>query len=154
MKFSHLIPSKDMNAEIIKMLFTQYGIQEIVGENDNVEVLKYFREIGFKDSSLKDETAWCSAFANWIAMKCGLERSGKLNARSWLDVGYTITVPEPGDIVVFWRESPSSWKGHVAFFINKMDDLIYVFGGNQNNKSQISPYPESSVLGYRRLSRI
>jgi hypothetical protein len=31
-------------------------------------------------------------------------------------VGTKVAYPEPGDIVVFWRESPQSWKGHVGIF--------------------------------------
>ena len=89
--------------------------------------LQYFSEIGH--SWVKDdETAWCSAFANWVCKKAGAARSGKLNARSWLKVGIQTHHPQKGDIVVFWRESPQSWKGHVAFFIRETNNWIYVFG--------------------------
>lgn len=60
---------------------SQFGIKEISGKEDNPEVLKYFDDIGFDGDKLKDETAWCSAFANWCALKAGYEMSGKLNAR-------------------------------------------------------------------------
>ena len=63
----------------------QIGIKEIVGKEHNPEVLKYFKEIGHewvKD----DETAWCAAFVNWVLMKANKPRSGKLNARSFLNV--------------------------------------------------------------------
>lgn len=135
----------------LDIAFTQYGIKEIKGAEDNPEILKYFDDIGFDGNALKDETAWCSAFANWVCLKAGKVMTEKLNARSWLDVGYRVHAPQPGDIVVFWRGSLDSWKGHVAFFINQDEDNIYVLGGNQSNQVCIKPYPKSRLLQYRRV---
>ncbi|MFL0067761.1 TIGR02594 family protein [Tenacibaculum maritimum] len=130
---------------------TQVGVKEIVGRKDNPQVLKYFDEIGYDGVKLKDETAWCSAFANWVCKKVGLPYTGKLNARSWLKVGRRVSEPKLGDIVVFWRESRSSWKGHVAFFVRETKNWVYVLGGNQNNQVKISAYPKNRLLQYRRL---
>lgn len=135
----------------IELALTQIGIKEIVGRKDNPQVLKYFDEIGYDGKKLKDETAWCSAFANWICKKVGLPYTGKLNARSWLKVGRRVSEPKLGDIVVFWRESRSSWKGHVAFFVRETKNWVYVLGGNQNNQVKISAYPKNRLLQYRRL---
>lgn len=132
---------------------SQFGIKEIVGKQDNPEVLKYFNDIGFDGEVLKDETAWCSAFANWCAFQTGHSMSGKLTARSWLSVGEEIFegCQKQGDVVVFWRESPQSWKGHVAFLVAERNGWVYVIGGNQRNQVKISAYPKSRVLSYRRL---
>jgi uncharacterized protein (TIGR02594 family) len=140
-----------MSQEIIKIALNQIGIKEIVGSLDNPEVLKYFDDIGFDGKTLKDETAWCSAFVNWVAQEAGQSTSCKLNARSWLKVGQKVSKPIQGDVVVFWRESPSSWKGHVAFFIRETRSWIYVLGGNQNNSVSIKAYPKKRLLQYRRL---
>ena len=136
---------------LINVALKEFGIKEIVGRNQhNLRIVNYFKEIGH--SWVKDdETAWCSAFANYVALKAGKERSGKLNARSWLKVGQRVTQPKIGDVVVFWRESPQSWKGHVAFFIRETKNWVYVLGGNQNNQVKISAYPKSRLLQYRRL---
>lgn len=135
----------------IEKAFSQLGIKEIAGKQDNPEVLKYFDAIGFDGSQLKDETAWCSAFANWCCKMTGHEYSGKLNARSWLNVGQDVSNPEYGDIVVLWRESLDSWKGHVGFFVAERYGWIYILGGNQKNQVKISAYPKSRLLSYRRL---
>ncbi|CAA0254859.1 TIGR02594 family protein [Tenacibaculum maritimum] len=135
----------------IELALTQVGVKEIVGRKDNPQVLKYFDEIGYDGVKLKDETAWCSAFANWVCKKVGLPYTGKLNARSWLKVGRRVSEPKLGDIVVFWRESRSSWKGHVAFFVRETKNWVYVLGGNQNNQVKISAYPKNRLLQYRRL---
>ncbi|TDQ27617.1 TIGR02594 family protein [Tenacibaculum caenipelagi] len=137
--------------KLIEIALSQIGIKEIVGRQDNPEVLKYFNEIGYDGSKLKDETAWCSAFANWVCKKAGLPYTCKLNARSWLKVGCKTDTPRIGDIVVLWREKPDSWKGHVGFFIREDVDYIYVLGGNQSNQVKISAYSKYKLLEYRRL---
>lgn len=141
-----------VNILLLEKAFSQYGITEIAGENDNPEVVKYFEKIGFHN--LKDEVAWCSAFMNWAAKEAGLEHSGKLNARSWLKVGDPVEVPHVGDVAVFWRESPTSWKGHVGIYINEDENNIFVLGGNQSNMVTIRPYSKTRLLGYRRLNKV
>jgi len=133
----------------VEIAFKEYGVKEIIGKKDNPEILKYFDEIGFNGSKLKDETAWCSAFVNWVLKKSDAPYTGKLNARSWMDIGMETNCPEVGDIVVFWRGSKRGWKGHVGFFMNAIGDEIFVLGGNQNNQVKISSYPKERLLGYR-----
>jgi uncharacterized protein (TIGR02594 family) len=138
--------------EMLSHAFDFFGIKEVRGEKHNPRILSFFEEIGFKWVQ-DDETAWCSAFINYLAKKCGYERSGKLNARSWLNVGETMKMPTLGDIVVFWRESPDSWKGHVGIFIRHDGENIWTLGGNQSNSVCISPYSKDRLIGYRKLSK-
>lgn len=135
---------------MLKTALSYFGLREIPGEKNNPEILKFFHEIGHKWVQT-DETAWCAAFVNYCAKVSGREHTGKLNARSFLDIGMEVTEPVPGDVVVFWRESKNSWKGHVGLFIAERDGLIYALGGNQQNQVNILAYPEIRVLGYRRL---
>jgi uncharacterized protein (TIGR02594 family) len=134
-----------------EIALSQYGIKEVKGRADNPQVLKYFNEIGFDGAKLKDETAWCSAFANWVCKMGKKSFSGKLNARSWLKVGSPTDTPKVGDIVVLWRESRRSWKGHVGFFVKADANSIYILGGNQNNQVNIMAYSKDRLLQYRRL---
>ena len=142
---------KDLLIEILK----HYGLEEVVGKENNPEIVKMFSELGF-DWIKDDETAWCSAMLNYFCMKLGYKRSGKLSARSWLSVGTEVKVPELGDIVVLWRSNINSWEGHVGLFISKNEkkNLIYVLGGNQGNMLSIRPYHESRVLGYRKIEKV
>ncbi|WP_378186877.1 TIGR02594 family protein [Aquimarina sp. W85] len=135
----------------LRVALTQIGIKEIVGKQDNPEVLKYFNETGFDGAKLKDETAWCAAFINWCCKEAGLPYSNKLTARSWLKIGNQTSQPKLGDIAVFWRGSPDSWQGHVGFYIRENVGWIYVLGGNQSNQVSIKAYPKSRVLQYREL---
>ena len=134
------------------LALSQYGVKEVVGLVDNPEVLKYFQDLGFDASALKDETAWCSAFANWVARRSGLDYSKLLTARSWLEVGCGVEEPEIGDIVVLWRVSKTSWKGHVGFYVNHDEHNVYVLGGNQGNQVCVKPYRIDRLLEYRRLT--
>lgn len=141
--------------QLINIALSQYGVTEIVGKEHNPIVLNYFKEIGHTWVST-DETAWCSAFINWVALKAKVERSHKLTARSWLQVGAEIKEPKLNDVVVFWRHKKASWKGHIGLFISFSEDkkYIYVLGGNQNNQVNIKKYPVYRLLGFRRLSAI
>ena len=140
-----------MSSRLLNIALTQYGLKEVAGEENNPEIMKYFKEIGHTWVQ-NDETAWCSAFVNWCAKKAGKEYSGKLNARSWLKVGQEITDPVPGDIVILWREKKDSWKGHVGFFIRKNEEAVWILGGNQGiGQVNIKPYSLHRVLDYRRI---
>ena len=130
-----------------------YGVTELPGREQNVTILKMFKDIGHQWVQ-DDETSWCSAFVNWVAQYCNCQRSGKLDARSWLKVGTEIKMPHQGDIVIFWRESINSWKGHVGLWIASNDTHVYCLGGNQGNQVNISAYPRFQVLGYRSLEFI
>ena len=138
-----------MISRLIKIALSQYGITEVPGVKNNPEIMKYF-DVGNNDWVEGDETSWCSAFINWCAKESGLEYSGKLNARSWLNVGIETTI-DKADIVVFWRESKDSWKGHVAIPIREDGNNVWVLGGNQSNMVRVSAYPKGRVLKYIKL---
>ena len=143
---------------ISEIIFNHYALKELQGPEENTpEILNFFKEIGHKWVKT-DETAWCAAFANYVLKTTGFPYTGKLNARSFLKLGEQISVPKPigssnefVDLVIFWRESIESWKGHVGFFIKERGNLIYTLGGNQSNQIKISAYDRSRLLEYRRI---
>ena len=141
-----------MLSRLLEIAFSQYGLKEVPGVKNNPEIMKYFKAMdqGWVQG---DEVAWCSAFINWCAIEKGYEFSGKLNARSWLNLGIKCDFKN-ADIVVLWRESPESWKGHVAIPIREDDKYIWCLGGNQSNMVKISAYPKSRVLKYIKLYRL
>ncbi len=136
---------------IIEIATQEIGIKEVKGSDNNPRILQYANESGFKNYK-SDESAWCSLFVNWCAEQAELERSYSLAARSWLRVGIPVINPEPGDIVIFWREDPKSWKGHVGIFNGfSRNGRIYCLGGNQGDQVSISARSEDRLLGFRRL---
>ena len=38
---------------------------------------------------------------------------------------------QPGDLVFWWRDQPSSWKGHVALVHSVTDGILYTVEGNK-----------------------
>jgi uncharacterized protein (TIGR02594 family) len=139
--------------ELLLEVLKHYGLKEVSGPQVNTHIIEFFKEIGF-DWVNSDETAWCSASLNYFCKKLGYERSGKLDARSWLKVGTEVKTPSIGNVVVFWRNKPDSWEGHVALYINEDKDNIFVLGGNQGDSISIAPYQKNRVLGYRSLKKL
>jgi len=144
---------KTCNKEFLITALSMARQREIVGKQDNPEIIKMFNEAGFNGDALKDETSWCSVYVNWVAFKHNLPRSKSLTARSWLKVGHKVEdgKHEIGDIVIFSRP-PVSWQGHVGFYMREDKEWIYVLGGNQSNQVKFSAYRKNRLLGYRRLT--
>jgi uncharacterized protein (TIGR02594 family) len=126
----------------------ELGTKELPGAMHNPRVVSYYADAGHPEIR-DDETAWCAAFVGAVLKRAGYPFTGSLTARSYLSYGRKIDRPEPGCIVVFWRGSPSSWQGHVAFCVRDDGGTIRVIGGNQNNAVTEESYPKSQVLGYR-----
>jgi uncharacterized protein (TIGR02594 family) len=139
--------------ELLLEMLRHYGMKEIFGPTHNPEIVAMFKDIGY-DWVKDDETAWCSASLNYFCKKLGYEKSGKLDARSWLQMPIQVLKPTMGDVVVLWRNDPNSWEGHVGLYIAGDINDIYVLGGNQNNMINISSYPRNRILGFRQLKKL
>lgn len=140
----------DINQKIINIALKEYGTKEIVGPIHNPEILKYFQKSGqawVKD----DETAWCSAFINYVVGEAGGTTTQRLDTRPWLNIGLPVQTPRLGNIVVFWRIAPDSIWGHVGIYIAETKDTVFILGGNQNNQVNISEFPKYRILGYRQM---
>lgn len=135
------------------------GVKEIAGTASNPLVLGMLR----LDSEWPtgDDVPWCSAFVNFITWLLRLPRSKSLAARSWLVIGKAIALDkaEPGfDVVILKRggidePGPDVLKapGHVGFYAGRQDGRVIVLGGNQSDRVCLESFPESRVLGVRRL---
>lgn len=132
----------------LKLARADLGVKEVVGAMHNPVVLGYFARAGFPGID-DDETAWCAAFCNAKLEDAGCPGSKALNARSFLTWGKEVKAPYPGCVTVFWRGSPRSWEGHVAFFISETATHVKVLGGNQANAVTIRDYPKTQLLGFR-----
>jgi uncharacterized protein (TIGR02594 family) len=127
---------------------SEIGVKEFAGEADNPKIMGYFKDAGFAGID-SESTSWCAGFANACLERAGVPGSKSLAARSFLQWGKKVTKPKPGDIVVFWRNSPTSWQGHVGFYLSETPTHIAVLGGNQGDSVKIANYPKSQLLGYR-----
>ncbi len=130
----------------------EIGVKEYSGSADNPDVVKYLKSVDILSMSAQrnDETAWCSAFVNWCMEEVGIKGTEKANARSWLEWGEKLEVPEVGCVTVLWRGEPKGWQGHVGFFVKETPSYVYLLGGNQSNQVKIQKYPKNRVLDYRK----
>lgn len=140
----------------------ELGVREVKGVLHNDRILEYLASCdrGTRPWLAKDETAWCSAFANWCMQRAGYRGTFKLNARSWLRWGVPVDLGDmrPGDVVVLWRlvklpPTNLSGPGHVGFFVRWADcpkPIVVLRGGNQGNVVSDAEYPASRIVGVRR----
>ncbi len=149
--FEAYIGGESNEPEWMQIARGEMGTKEYSGSADNPEVLKYLKSVDTLSISAQrnDETAWCSAFVNWCMEQAGIKGTEKAAARSWLNWGNKLTTPEQGCVVVLWRESPDSWKGHVGFLVRETNDYVYLLGGNQDDKVNIKRYSRNRILGFR-----
>jgi len=139
-----------MNQLIVQQASFQIGIKEITGDQDNATIVSWSHEIGLPWVN-DDETPWCAIFVYWVLMKCGLPYSANALALSFMNYGYAVDEPEPGDIAVFKREGG---KGHVGFFLGYSKDgkRVFILGGNQGNSVSIVAYDLSNLVAFRRAA--
>ena len=92
------------------------------------------------------QTPWCAAFINGILKNSGHKTTGSNLASSFRTYGMAVRKPSQGDIVVMRR--------HVGIFVGYVNRngrrYVAVLGGNQSNRVQISYYPATRVVAYRR----
>lgn len=143
---------KALDHPLISKMRQYYGLREIPGKRHNKQVVRFFRETGHRDVK-DDESGWCSAIICYCAKELGVNYPSSATAKSWLSYGTKVSHPQVGDLVIFWRESPNSWKGHVGIYLGKdpITGEIISLGGNQNDEVNVSKYPAEQVLGFRRV---
>jgi uncharacterized protein (TIGR02594 family) len=118
------------------------------GASSNPRIEEYQRAANGRED---DDVPWCSSFVNWCMKQAGLPGTDRGAARSWLRWGVPLQEPRPGCVVVLWRESRESYKGHVGLYARtgQAPDSVALIGGNQMNAVRVASFPSSRVLAYR-----
>lgn len=125
----------------------ELGVRETPGKRSTPRVQTYFGATVAGDKT-NDDVPWCSAFVNWVMAQAGFRGTRRLAARSWEHWGVA-SPARTGAIVVLWRESPESTKGHVGFLVSEAADTVTLLGGNQSNMVSIRTFPKVRVLTMR-----
>lgn len=148
----HLDSSLIVDHSLIREARKHYYLKEIEGDASEDRIVDFYHQVGNR-SIHSDDLAWCSVFISYCAKTAGFKYTTNTAAKTWLNFGKVISDPLPGDIVIFWRESPTSWTGHVTIFLgeDKETKELICLGGNQENMVCIRAYSKDQVLGYRRL---
>jgi NAD(P)H dehydrogenase (quinone) len=136
-----------IDAPWLPIALAEIGIAQFPAGQSNPRITQYHE--GTNIRGYDDKASWCSSFVDWCFRQVGVAGTGSALARSWLEWGTPLAAPVSGCVVVLSREDPSSWKGHVGFYLRSDDEFVYLLGGNQLEAVREHFYPLASVLGYR-----
>jgi len=134
-----------------KFAQSKLGLKEIKGEQHNPEIVEMFAAVGYGRIK-NDETLWDGAFVGWCLKSAGMPYLNEVAARKYEKYGTETKTPKVGDIVVIWRESKDSWKGHVGFLHSMDEKDIYILGGNQNNEVCVRRFERKRLLSFRSVT--
>jgi hypothetical protein len=137
------------------------GAGEIGGNNLGIWVKKYLAPAG-----LPEGNSWCASFVSWCFLSgCGNDIHKmpfpycpgaralltKFKNKGWASAPQSGYLPQPGDIVVWWREQLSGWLGHVGLVHQLHDGMLYTIEGNRSPSVQGFSYVFSrmdKLLGF------
>lgn len=125
------------------------GTREVPGPGSNPAIEDWATGLGIPYRS--DDIPWCGLFAaHCIGATLPDEPlpANPLGARNWMRFGRSCE-PGLGSILVFWRESRTSGKGHVGFYAGEDEHGFYVLGGNQSDAVNFRRLPRRQFLGAR-----
>jgi uncharacterized protein (TIGR02594 family) len=136
-----------MQAHWMQVARAELGVAQWPPGRSNPRIVQY--HAGTNIEGYDDKASWCSSFVNWCLAQAGIAGTGSALARSWLTWGQPLETPVAGCIAVLYRDEPSSWKGHVGFFLRADAQHVHLLGGNQLGQVREHFYPVECVLGYR-----
>lgn len=113
--------------DIVTLAISEIGNGEI-GKNNAGEYVKRYNK-GL-------EVAWCAGFVSYILKQAGFdELDYSLSAKAIYNQAKlknrVILTPKAGYLIVFWRNNPKSWKGHIGIIEEIDKDYIYTIEGNR-----------------------
>jgi uncharacterized protein (TIGR02594 family) len=123
----------------------ELGVAEVPGPASNPRIVEYDQSTLLKATD--DAVPWCSAFANFVMSRAGIEPTRSAAALSWLKWGITTPGPLVGALAIFdW----GAGKGHVGFVVGRgIGHTIIVLGGNQDNRVKLSSFGFDRLAGFR-----
>lgn len=140
------------------------GAGEVGGNNRGPWVKKYL-----DPGRGVEGNSWCAAFVSWCYLQAvdghmhampfnysigARDIYNQLRSKGWHYDGTGARQPKPGDIVCWWRESPSSWKGHIGLVHHCKDGFLYTIEGNKAANVAGFSYVKTrmdKLLGYARV---
>jgi hypothetical protein len=146
--------------EAADQLLVSFGLAEIilgaqeapVGRNMGPYVAKYYMQDFDPD---KNYGAWCAAFTGWCIRQAygddapyswGARRLFK-RVRLW-EHGHEVPLTEaqPGDIILWSRDSAGPWNGHIGIVCGEDDKYVYTVEGNAGPFVRIYRYSKADDL--------
>lgn len=125
------------------------GIREDTSPASNPLIIGWAQRLRIAYNN--DEIPWCGLF---VAHCIGFTLPGEalptnpLGARNWGKFGVACP-PQPGAVITFWRESRTSGKGHVGFYVGEDAAAFHILGGNQGDAVNVKRFPRERFLTAR-----
>lgn len=146
----------NVRTKVIKNAVAELGNGELGGNNKGKYVRLYNQGM---------ESSWCAGFVSYILQKSGYNELGyEVSSRRIYNeakkLGLVTNEPKPGYLIMFWRESPSSWKGHIGIIIEVNGNVIKTIEGNKGKypaKVRICEYDKNNIpklLGYIKIKEM
>lgn len=144
--------AREPGPRLLTTALSLYGTAEQPGPGDNPSILEWAKLVGLEKYYKSDSIAWCGLFMAYAVLQAGFNPPAvnPLGARNWLKFGTPQDTAMLGDVLVFWREKKTGFKGHVGIYVGESIDRYYVLGGNQTDMVSIAPVAKVRLLGVRR----
>lgn len=112
------------------------------GLHENKNHTKLLAWLGSAGSAVDPaETPWCGDAVETAILRALPDAAVPVNPMAsinWLKFGKKLEQPAYGAIMVFWRNDPNGWEGHVGFYVGEDANHYHVLGGNQSNAITIT----------------
>jgi len=131
--------------------FNLIGTREKPGAGSNEAIIGWAKDLNLL-SYTDDDIPWCGLFvAHCIGSQLPQEPlpNNPLGARQWEKFGHVEATPCLGAVMVFWRESKQSGKGHVGFYWAEDNDAYHILGGNQSNSVSVARLSKERFIAAR-----
>src|SRR5690606_20973337 len=135
------------------------GAGESGGNNMGPDVAKYLSPI------LSPPADWCAGFVSYCFRNSGQPMPynyslgardvlKQLTAKGWRVEPSQSNPPLPGDVIVWWRNSPTAWQGHIGLVHSYADGIVTTIEGNKTPKVGKFSYTLGAInrlLGFARV---
>ena len=150
---SSCFAQKTIAQRIITIAKNEIGNGEI-GKNNSGQYVKLYNK-GL-------ESSWCAGFISYCLKQSEYnELDYSLSAKAIYNQAKQQNIitasAQAGDLIVFWRDSPKSWKGHIGIVERIDSNYIYTIEGNKGQfpaKVKRVRYAKNNIpklLGYIKI---
>lgn len=134
------VPAAPAHAEVFAPWLDLCIKKKGLHESRDYSELKEFLKSDGKTLGDPRQYPWCGDLVETcIALTCPNERlpGNPYLAANWATFGQPV-IPTRGAIMSFWRGSPDSGLGHVAFYWSESATAYNVWGGNQSDSISLT----------------
>jgi uncharacterized protein (TIGR02594 family) len=146
---------RSTDPEWLKKARTFLGVSEIPGPKHNSIIVGWRKKLG--SWMQNDEDPYCGDFIAMLMQECGLPYPGNyFRARAWESYGARLQTDRlaPGAIMVFWRDSPHSTKGHVGLYVSEDPANYHILGANQPQRDKTGKLISTGTVNIIRIPKV